>query len=116
MEKRGFYRLNSVLLSLVLLLTLPTCMIALKGRAMQLQQHTTGSTRLRSLGDPDLSFKWTLLRKLQPLYRKIDSLIFKDPDVPGVSFASPIIWAPWMDTIWFGNIYDYRLSTVIYCS
>jgi hypothetical protein len=39
----------------------------------------------------------------------VDSIIFpNEPDIPGVTFLSPVEWAPWMETIWFGNIYEYR--------
>lgn len=65
-------------------------------------------TSLNTLGDPDLDLKWTLLRYFQEFARIYDNLLFDDPDTPGWTFPSPIIWTPWMDTIWFGNFYEYR--------
>ena len=31
-----------------------------------------------------------------------------DPDCPGLTYPTPIEWAPWMETIWLGNYYDNR--------
>ena len=34
--------------------------------------------------------------------RKLDKFIYPDePDVPGLTFLTPIEWAPWMETIWY---------------
>ena len=49
-----------------------------------------------SLGDPDLGTKWRQLREtVQPLARSVDAAIWNDPDLPGLTFPTPIIWAPW---------------------
>jgi hypothetical protein len=75
-------------------------------------------TRLYSLGDPDLQPRWRFLRWWQDVARKVDDYLYPDePDCPHWTFPSPVVWAPWMETIWFGNIYDYRaafFSDVIY--
>ena len=75
-------------------------------------------TRLYSYGDPDESIESTRYRKLQKAFRKFYfSQYPNEPDIPGVTFSSPIEWAPWMETIWFGNYYDYRsafFSDVMY--
>jgi len=51
-----------------------------------------------------------MLRWWQDVARKVDVWLYPvgDPDVPGVTYLSPVEWAPWMETIWFGNAYDYR--------
>ena len=41
------------------------------------------TTSIKSLGDPDLSFKWNYLRVLQKSFKKIDKAIFVDKDIPG---------------------------------
>ena len=62
-----------------------------------------------SFGDPDKGLKWSNLRRLQEIVRKVDEVIYpNDSDVPGLTFLSPVEWAPWMETIWFGNQYEYR--------
>lgn len=72
----------------------------------QPQNH---NSRLQmSFGDPDLSSKSEFYRKFQSFTRLYDRFIFNDRDIPGLTFASPVEWAPWMETIWFGNYYDYR--------
>lgn len=63
---------------------------------------------LHSFGDPDLSPKYEMYRKFQEFARRYDRSIFHDRDCPGLTYLSPIEWAPWMETIWFGNYYDYR--------
>lgn len=69
----------------------------------------TSRTQLHSYGDPDLSSESNFYRDLQEFLRSFDKTIYPDePDIPGVTFLSPVEWAPWMETIWFGNIYDYR--------
>lgn len=66
-------------------------------------------THLNSLGDPDLSLRWNFLRYFQDFARIYDYWLFSDdPDTPNWTFPSPVVWAPWMETIWFGNYYDYR--------
>lgn len=47
---------------------------------------------------------------MRDIIRQIDrQIVFRDdPDVPHYTFVSPIRWAPWLETIWFGNLYDYR--------
>jgi hypothetical protein len=95
----------------------------------------SSSTKLYSFGDPDRGLKWTFLRSWQQFARLYDHLIFpNDPDIPGMvfitsmiclilleqnisydsyeglTFPTPIEWAPWMETIWFGNYYDYRAA------
>lgn len=68
-------------------------------------------TRLNSYGDPDKSAESVLYRKWQQFSRIYDYLLFPDEvDCPGLTFPSPIEWAPWMETIWFGNYYDYRAA------
>jgi hypothetical protein len=62
-----------------------------------------------SFGDPDGSTKSDNYRRLQEFYRQYDYAIYPDdPDIQGVTFASPVEWAPWMESVWFGNYYDYR--------
>lgn len=62
-----------------------------------------------SYGDPDLEQKWSQMRVIQDTARMIDEAAYpNDPDVPGLTFLSPVEWAPWMETIWFGNQYEYR--------
>lgn len=76
-----------------------------------IRAHRSSITRLNSLGDPDNSLRWRFLRWWQRTARGIDNaLLFheRDIDVPGWTFPSPVQWAPWMETIWFGNLYDYR--------
>lgn len=64
---------------------------------------------MMSYGDPDLDNKWSRLRLMQDAARAIDEAAYPDdPDVPGLTFLSPVEWAPWMETIWFGNQYEYR--------
>jgi hypothetical protein len=49
------------------------------------------------------------LRRWQEFAREYEHLIYpQEPDIAGLTFASSIEWAPWMETIWFGNYYDYR--------
>lgn len=76
------------------------------------------NSRLHSYGDPDLSEKSNFYRAFQDWARKFDDLLFpQEPDIPGVTYLSPVEWAPWMETIWFGNAYDYRsafFSDVMY--
>lgn len=65
--------------------------------------------RLQSIGDPDLSLPSTVSRQVQDLTRAFDHFIYPcDPDVPAWTFPSRIEWAPWLESIWFGNLYDYR--------
>eukprot|EP01039_Chlorochromonas_danica_P011447 gene11447-12801_t len=71
--------------------------------------HSGNNLILHSLGDPDLSTKSDFYRKWQDFARRLDQVLSPaDPDCPGLTFFSPIVWAPWMETIWFGNYYDYR--------
>ena len=64
---------------------------------------------LMSYGDPDMGQKWKRLRWVQETARSLDEAVYPhDSDVPGLTFLSPVEWAPWMETIWFGNQYDYR--------
>ena len=49
------------------------------------------------------------MRRWQEFAREYEHLIYpQEPDIAGLTFASSIEWAPWMETIWFGNYYDYR--------
>jgi hypothetical protein len=65
--------------------------------------------KLMSYGDPDMGQKWKRLRWVQETARSLDEAVYPhDSDVPGLTFLSPVEWAPWMETIWFGNQYDYR--------
>ena len=55
------------------------------------------------------------LRWWQPTTRTLDKFLISissspglEPDIPGWTFPTRIQWAPWMETIWFGNYYDYR--------
>lgn len=67
------------------------------------------STRLYSYGDPDNTWRYRALRRWQEFARDYEHLIYpQEPDIAGLTFASSIEWAPWMETIWFGNYYDYR--------
>ena len=67
------------------------------------------STRLYSYGDPDNTWRYRALRRWQEFAREYEHLIYpQEPDIAGLTFASSIEWAPWMETIWFGNYYDYR--------
>ena len=64
---------------------------------------------LNSFGDPDRSIRYENLRKWQEFCRWYDNLIYpEESDFPGLNYVSPIEWAPWMETVWFGNFYDYR--------
>ena len=66
-------------------------------------------TQLRSLGDPDDSPKARFMRIARDLGKQFDRAIFEEEgDFPGLTFLTPVEWAPWMETIWFGNYYDYR--------
>ena len=71
-------------------------------------------TRLQSLGDPDQSPRWRFLRWWQRTARVLDRAVLfpglgqQDTDTPGWTFPSPVLWAPWMETVWLGNLYDYR--------
>ena len=57
---------------------------------------TSKSAIRMSLGDPDLGGKWSLLREVvQPLARSLDAAVCDDPDLPGLTFPTPVIWAPW---------------------
>lgn len=79
------------------------------GRSSRRSIDRVESRLLMSYGDPDLSYKWRVLRKLQYFAREWDNRLYPDEvDVPGMTFASPVEWAPWMETIWFGNQYEYR--------
>lgn len=72
---------------------------------------TISKSQLNSLGDPDLQPRWRFLRWWQQTSRTIDDYTFpEEPDCPHWTFPSPVVWAPWMETIWFGNIYDYRAA------
>jgi hypothetical protein len=65
--------------------------------------------RLPSFGDPDGSEKSQLMRRWQEYARTFDRWFHPaEVDFPGLTFASPVEWAPWMETVWFGNYYDYR--------
>ena len=86
-----------VLMRLVFLLS---CCICSGGYGFLL--HNTAATSNRnsalhmSLGDPDLGNKWNQLRDIvQPLARSVDAALYNDPDMPGLTFPTPIIWAPW---------------------
>lgn len=50
------------------------------------------STKLFSLGDPDLSTTSSLYRLAQDYARQYDNFIFKDPDIPGKTYLTPICW------------------------
>lgn len=68
-------------------------------------------TELRSYGDPDNSDLSRFSRWLQKSIRVCDQIVFpNEVDTPGLTFPTPIIWAPWLETIWFGNAYDYRAA------
>ena len=96
-------------------------------------------TRLHAYGDPDTQLESTVSRAWQGWLRAWDAFVFpNDPDVPGLTFPTPIEvrfyaarcmrppypsltqhhqWAPWMETVWMGNYYDYRsafFSDVMY--
>ena len=72
--------------------------------------HRDAKTVLFSFGDPSNDNKSRFKRSLQRIFRQIDNQIIfpHDPDTPGLTFTSPIEWAPWMETIWFGNAYEYK--------
>ena len=66
-------------------------------------------SKLWSYGDPDTLDKWERLRWVQDKAREVDEIMYpNEHDVPGLTFKSPVEWAPWMETIWFGNAYEYR--------
>lgn len=73
----------------------------------QLHKQKSGF-ELFSLGEPDQSEQSKFYRNWQQLSRKWDRKLFQDDDCPGLTYVSPIEWAPWMETIWFGNYYDYK--------
>jgi hypothetical protein len=78
--------------------------------AFHVKPLSRSTSKLHSFGDPSNSPKSLVYRQLQTFYRWIDNKIIfiDDPDTPGLTFTSPIEWAPWMETIWFGNAYDYK--------
>lgn len=65
-----------------------------------------------SYGDPDLLPRYQNLRVYQNMIRKIELkyLFPEEVDCPHWTFASPVVWAPWMETVWMGNAYDYRAA------
>ena len=64
-----------------------------------------------SFGDPDGSIESKNERQWQEKIRFIDDLIYPDEkDIPGLTFPSVVEWAPWMETIWFGNLYEYKTA------
>ena len=74
-------------------------------------QLVHSSTALRSYGDPNGSQKSSFYRNLQSFLRNFDHFIYpNDPDIAGLTFPSRVEWAPWMESIWFGNFYDYRAA------
>ena len=77
----------------------------------QKSQFVQKRFHLPAYGDPDLEMESNFYRWWQDTTRKWDKFVYpNDPDVPGLTFASPIEWAPWMETVWFGNYYDYRAA------
>lgn len=77
-----------------------------------LRSARAASVRVGSFGDPNQSPSSLLQGRVQELFRFIDNKVVftADPDTPGLTFPTPVEWAPWMETIWFGNAYDYRSS------
>lgn len=46
-----------------------------------------------------------LENRFQDVARKFDKLLYpEEPDVPGLTFLTPIEWAPWMETIWYWSL------------
>jgi hypothetical protein len=77
----------------------------------QKPQYVQRRFDLPAYGDPDLEMESNFYRWWQDTTRKWDKFVYpNDPDVPGLTFPSPIEWAPWMETVWFGNYYDYRAA------
>jgi hypothetical protein len=57
-----------------------------------------------------------IYHRWQDVARKIDTFIYPDePDVPGLTFLTPIEWAPWMETIWYAHCVHTRTSTYVLC-
>ena len=92
----GVLLLESPLFLMRYLLLLACC---LRSGGFGFQLHATATSKNvmhMSLGDPDLGTKWSQLRDIvQPLTRTLDIAVFDDPDLPGLTFPTPIIWAPW---------------------
>ena len=77
----------------------------------QKPQYVQRRFHLPAYGDPDLEMESNFYRWWQDTTRKWDKFVYpNDPDVPGLTFPSPIEWAPWLETVWFGNYYDYRAA------
>jgi len=77
----------------------------------QLARGERTGLMMMSYGDPDRGQEWTTTRRLQEGANRYDKLLYPyEGGVPGVIFPSVVEWAPWMDTIWFGNIYEYRTA------
>lgn len=64
---------------------------------------------LFSIGDPNMhSIKYQVDKQLSQFIQFYDNILFQDNDISHITFASPIVWAPWLETIWLGNLYEYR--------
>jgi len=103
--------LPSRFLQLLVLVYALLCQALTSRRALLQPAKVKSTTRLNSLGDPDLQPRWRFLRWWQDVSRNLDAMIYPmEPDCPHWTFPSPVVWAPWMETIWFGNLYDYRAA------
>eukprot|EP01041_Mallomonas_annulata_P001066 gene1066-2085_t len=72
-------------------------------------KYSINKKLLYSFGDPNGLQKSNFLRWWQSSVRNIDRIAYpNDPDTAGLTFLSEVVWAPWMETIWFGNIFEYR--------
>ena len=72
---------------------------------------TTRMALSMSYGDPDGGTEWDTRRLLQRSTKALDKVLYPyTDDIPGITFPSVVEWAPWMDTVWFGNIYEYRTA------
>ena len=98
-------------LSVIWYLLLVACCIRSGGFGFQLHSTATSKSAIHmSLGDPDLGTKWRQLREtVQPLARSVDAAIWNDPDLPGLTFPTPIIWAPWYVPILY-SLQHYNLA------
>ena len=60
--------------------------------------QTTSSIILLTTAHNDIAKQ----NRFQDAARKFDKLLYpEEPDVPGLTFLTPIEWAPWMETIWY---------------
>ena len=72
-----------------------------------LRTHRPLPRSINSYGDPDNSLESKFLRSLQRFYRFLDNKIIftEDPDTPGLTFTTPVEWAPWMETMYISTYF-----------